>query len=504
MRITKKTKVFFLNSLLALSYSQSHGSATLVPEINPTSRCMAQDVKVPHGDFPKYRYLRDSDCKGIFVLPPSRVVPEVHFTSAGKLGLCKGVKINIKRQNDTEEAIDQLRQSRNKLQEQLITEESQTKIAKIEKKIETIKEHIDLLVKERLEDKTYLDVEYGKEEGGSFQVFLNNEIDNQDLMALGEYNEYPITLKDNEGNDVQASIEPVVVPAPVTESYYSFRLRSYTPENPQHPTIISTDIPGLEKLQQIDSTTKYTHVVGGDVLSGEMVMNLPAVCEQAVETPNGYVLSKEGKAKTFAINRTMVVNKKFTYGYKATLNSNEVATVIAEDFVLKGNYGASVDQTFKQTLGSNLDSYLSFKWTVDYETEKTIIDSKEVEKIKEATFARMVSKYYEGLVAAGKLTPQVPTEAGQGKVVPIKEFAKGWGCGPVDVGGVTFDHDGCGAYDFTLTTYHSGMTDKDITNTLILDQDITEEFVAESMAPFHYTTAFTFAKDEDKKEGELQ
>ena len=504
MNINNQAKALMLTGLLTLTMGQAKASEALVPEINPTSACLAQDVKTPLGNFPKYRYLRDENCKAIFVLPKPKVVPEVEFEGLGRLNLCKAVNENISRQNDTEKTLSKLRDLRVELVEKLVESESDAEAAKYEKKIAFIKSEVESLKNDRNEDKVYLDNEYGRYEGGLFHIYMDSGISAQDKQTLSEYNEYPVVLKDDKGNDVHASMEPVVVDAPISESYYSFKMRSYTPENPIHPSIMETDIPGLEKLKQVDSTHKYTHVQGGNELSGEAKVNLPTVCERiAFDENDKPYMPDENKSKMFAVNRTMIVKKRFKYGFTATLKRKEVAKKLAEDFIVKGSQGRSVTQVFDQDLSGHLSSMFKFDWNEEYATNNTIVTSQQVLDLRKEAYARLVSDYYSHLVKSGKLTPLAPIKSGTGEPKTTEEFAKGWGCGPVNVGGVIFDHNRCGAYHFTLTTYHSGITDKEIENSLTLKEDLVDGFEAQSWAPFTYTTAFVPPKkNDDNEEGE--
>lgn len=458
-----------------------------VPVVNPGSRCQYSKINKPDG-IRDYTFLRNSDCTAYFALPPAIAKKEVEFVPIDSLRFCKDKR-------EEEDFIEQISESKKIILAKYT--DLNSKVPKNPKEAQYLQEqkdkamedlkNIDAFMMEKQKEFFQL---YGKIEGAQVIINLDSRVIDEELTDLSYENEFLKEIINDKGETVTiVPFRPFFLPAKVSKSIYSFSYRS--PEKRfGSDSIISSNIPGLEILQQEGSTLATAHVKGGDVISAELNLSLIGACGGAVEMPDGsFEIIDTNKQATLVVSRSYEIQQQFKYGYKASLITDNVINQIVEEVITSDNKGFTKKQVFENVMTADLKSYLSFEWDSNFSAEGHNVDGELIMEIKTAVFAKYVDDYFDQLVASDQLEIIEPTEVEEVEGGLIDVDKVGTHCW-TETKWLIKKTRKCADYTYKVKEWKDGITDKELKTKLTINAKFEETVSVNEMVPFYHTTIF--------------
>lgn len=470
------------------------------PYINPNRTCLTEGLMTPAGK--DYRFLYSRDCHVVHILPPT-VMPQSIKSQGVNLQACSAMKL-AQESNGTLVKIIREAQARIATYEEALEKtSSKAEEQRLQKKITELNSRLEGYRKVSLESEANYQKNYGQVPGAVFSIVMDGSISQTDLSFLRGMNSSILnktktverTTTDAKGNVTTETKEVPDIsslrPAQIDFSVFSF-IYNVPEDAVKNGGIISTDIPDLEYLQQ-GGHKGVIHVLSNGGVSGKVIMSLTAACEFAKIDEKGDLRIKEDTDPIFTVNRTYEVQQMYAQGYTASLNVNKVVNAITSSVSHEKGNTFEKSQTFTPIIDANLSEIMDFKW-FDERSDSQSTSFKEIRVIQEAVAQKLVDSYLEDLLKAQVIEFEKPPKVEPAKGGYIDETRVANRCWSQSDGGVSGwfggSHTVCGNYNFVVKVWKDGVTIEDVKSKLTLNAVKTESMMANTMAPFKYTTAF--------------
>jgi hypothetical protein len=507
------TKVYLVILLAAGSLAHAEPDNTS-PYINPNRTCITDGMNTPEGK--AYRFLYSRDCSVVYALPPPVMYQNIKSQGVN-LEACSSMK-EAKKSNDTLSKI--ISEGRNRLsiyEEQLEKATSKSEEQRLQAKINDLNNRLEKYQKVSAEADANYEKNFGQVPGAVFSIVLDSDVSQNDLnnlRGMNNSNLHPIRwvddyVKDENGNRKftgrHAEADNYTLrTAPVQYSIFSF-IYNVPADATHNGGIISTDIPNLQYLEQSpEGGTPHTgviHVQSNGGVSGKVIMSLTTACDKTKADESGRLKLDEDTDPFFTVNRTFEVQQMYAQGYEASLKVNKVVdSIISNVSHDKGNTFEKF-QAFTPVITANISDILDFHW-IDERANTESSKFKDVLIVQQAVAAKLVDSYLDDLVKAGIIEIQKIPSIENAKGGYVDETRVGTRCWSERNGGLSGffggSHQACGNYTYSVKVWKDGVTVQDVRSSLTLNAVKSDRMIADTMAPFRYTTAFV--KAEKRKE----
>lgn len=472
------------------------------PYIDPQRDCLTEGMNNPEGK--DYRYLYSRDCRVVYVLPPPAMSQNIRAEGVN-LSACNAMKLAQNAIGLDEKMVDDAKQRLANYEDQLDKARTKDEEQRLQRRIRELNDRLEGYKKVRDESVAAFNKNYGPVPGAVFSVALQGDVTQTDLNQLRGLNlanlhrtkTVIVKSPDAGGKDsvYQIAEDSSLRVAPVSSSIYSF-IYNVPDRALENGGIISTDIPGLEYLQQENSNrTGVLHIRANGGVSGKVIMSLTTACDHVKNDERGKPIIDADTNPFFTVNRTFEVQQMFAQGYEARLKVDKVAKQISKYIMTgKGEGAFQKSSVFNNTINANVTDILDFQWTTEFDDKKQI-SWKEVYDIKTAVATKLVDDYVERLVKENliKIEPTrslTPAEGGY-----TDDTRHGTRCWSERNGGLSGlfggSHQVCGDYTYVVKVWHDGVTEEDLNRNLTLDGETIDKMQANMMTPFYYSTSFT-------------
>lgn len=469
------------------------------PYINPQRDCLTEGMITPEGK--NYRFLYSRDCRVVYVMPPAIMAQSIQAQGVN-LQACKDVASRRQTIHNIESTADGLSARIRALEESLEkAKPSEEKV--IEEKIRKTQERLNAYMANLEANRARFNQDFGGLPGAIFSVALDGDITANDLnelraMNLANLNRRRTIIEKEKGPDGKENIKQYEVVdtsalrvAPMAQSYFSF-LYNIPDKALSNGGIISSDIPGLQPLEQTGSNTGVLHIRASGGVTGKVIMSVTTACDQT-KIEKGKPIFDESTNPFFTVNRTFMVQQMFAQGYEASLKVDKVIDQITKHTITHKNEGFQKSSIFLPSIKADVSEILDFAWTSEFDGGKNISVDKILE-IKQSVASKLVDDYIERLVKEKMLTVQMDPKVEAANGGMVNETRTGHRCWTEKDGGLSGvlgrRHQVCGDFTYTVPVWRDGITQEEIRRKFDLKVTETDSMLVNMTTPFYYTTSF--------------
>lgn len=499
------TKAFALS--LAWSVGMVHadtvnGSADYTsPYIDPQQSCLTEGMINPPNK--AFRYLYSRDCRVVLVMPPP-VMAQTIKSQGLNLKACSGVASARNNVNTAEALVDET-QNRIRMLEAALENAKPSEEKSIQAKIKDLTTRLEGYTKVRDAAVARFDRDYNQMPGANFAIVMDGDVSANDLNEVRALNHANLNRRKTivektigpDGKEQTRTYEVVEASAlraaPISQSYYSF-IYNLPAEASHSGGIVSSDIPGLQYLEQPGGRTGVIHVKASGGITGKVIMSIATACEHTKKGPNNELVLDDTTDPFFVVNRTFFVQQMFAQGYKARLKVDKAVNQITNFVTVHTNEGFKKSSVFLPSIKADATELMEFEWTTEFDKEKNVSIDKILE-IKNAVAAKLIDNYIEKLKAADAIqaVPDRRVDPANGGWVDDTRVANR--CWTERDGGLSGlfggRHEVCSDYTYVVKVWHDGVTEEEVRRSLTLNGETTDSMKILSMAPFYFSTAFT-------------